>query len=261
MPSTLFALAVLIILIMPGIVFAIQVDNRLPTRDLSPLREFTLVAGMGVICDSFILIIFGVIRAAAPESTPDVGSIERLGTPYIRLHFVSIGWWFICLFLASCTLAFILGRYRPEIAGRVTSGDITFTSAWWELFHEHPGAYIHVGCQLEDGSYISGYLVRYSSEIDETPDRELALTAPITYRPAGDDKAGTLDDVGAVIISARQIKFLTVSYIYATPATSAINLRSTTDDMREIATADKFTFAELIGRVSRLVLRSSLPSR
>ncbi len=150
MPSTLFGLAVLIILVMPGIVFAIQVDNRLPTRDLSPLRELTVIAGMGVICDSFILIIFGVIRAIFPGSTPDVASIEREGTSYVKLHFVSIGWWFIGLFLASCTLAFILGRYRPEIAGRVTSGNITFTSAWWELFHEHPDAYIYVGCQLED---------------------------------------------------------------------------------------------------------------
>jgi hypothetical protein len=219
MPTTLFALAVLIVLVMPGAVFAIQIDNRRPTRDWSPLRELAIIAGVGVICDALVLLIFGIVRALFPEGTPDVGSIERQGTAYVKLHFVSIGWWFIGLFLASCGLAYVLGRFRPEVAGRVASGKIAFNSAWWELFHMQPDAYKYVGCQLQDGTYISGYLMRYSTEADETPDRELALSAPISYRPAGSQDAVTLDDVGAVIISARQLNFLTVSHVYWHPET------------------------------------------
>ena len=39
-----------------------------------------------------------------------------------------------------------------------------------------------------------------------------ANPSPITYRAAGDDPV-ELEDVGAVSVSARQIKFMTVSYL------------------------------------------------
>jgi len=69
-----------------------------------------------------------------------------------------------------------------------------------------------IGCELNDGSYLGGELFTYNSDEDETGDRELALSSPITYRAAGDDPVD-LEDVGAVSVSARQIKFLTVSYL------------------------------------------------
>ena len=212
MPDTLFALAVLIVLILPGAVFAIQVDNKLPTRELSSLRELAAVAGVGFVCDACVLLPFGIIRALLPGVTPDVGAIERGGAAYLKLHPVSTGWWFITLFLASCGLAYTLGRFRPGIAGRVVSGKIGFNSAWWELFTYKPNTYKYIGCELQDGSYIAGYLMRYSSEIDETGDRSLALSAPISYRPANSREKEIMSNVGAVIVSADQLKFLTVSY-------------------------------------------------
>ena len=220
MPSTLFALAVLVILVLPGAVFAVQTDKRLPTRELSPLRELSVIAGVGVLCDSIILLIFGVIRAAFPKITPDVGSIERLGMAYVKLHFVSIGWWAICLFLASCGLAYAFGKFSSKTARDEDPERITFESQWWRLFHNiYPEAYRYVGCHLQDDSYISGYLVGYSVNADETPDREISLGAPISYRPSAANQATELKDVAAVTVSARQLKFLTVTYTYFHPAT------------------------------------------
>jgi hypothetical protein len=224
MPNTLFALAVLIILVMPGIVFAIQVDNRRPTRDLSSLRELTIITGVGVICDAVVLAIFGIIRALFPEDTPDVGRIERQGSAYVKLHFVSVGWWFLALFLTSCALAYALGRFKPEIAGKVASGKIAFNSAWWEAFHALPETYKYVGCYLHDGTYISGYLATYSTESDETSDRDLALSAPISYRgPNSGDQDLPMDNVGIVIVSAGQLKFLTVTHVPFHPNMSTGN--------------------------------------
>jgi hypothetical protein len=218
MPDTLFALAVLVILVFPGVIFAVQLDNQRPIRELSPLRELAAISGVGVICNAVVLLIFGVARAIFPKITPDVGSIERNGASYVKPHFVSIGWWAICLLLASCGLAYALGYLMPQIAGRVASGKITFTSAWWEVFHQHPDAYMYVGCQLQDDSYIAGFLMRYSTEVDETPDRELVLCAPISYRPSG-GKESPLDNVGTVTISASQLRFLTVTYTNSYPET------------------------------------------
>jgi Family of unknown function (DUF6338) len=213
MPDTFFALSVLILLLLPGVIFAVQIDNRRPTRDLSPLREIAAVAGVGALCDFLILLLFGVFRALFPRLTPDVGSIVRFGTAYIEPHYISVGWWVAGLLVASCSLAYLLGRYRPGIAGRVASGNIAFTSAWWELFHMNEDSFIYVGCELQDGSYIGGYLLRYSTEVSETPDRELALSAPISYRPAGVPEDSELENVGAVTVSAGQIKFMSVAYL------------------------------------------------
>lgn len=227
MPDTLFALAVLVILVMPGIVFAIQVDNRRPTRDLSSLRELAIITGVGVICDAAVLVIFGIVRALFPRRTPDVGLIERQGVAYIKLHFVSLGWWFLALFLASCGLAYVLGRFKPDIAGRVASGRVGFNSAWWEAFHALPDTYKYVGCYLQDGSYVSGYLLTYSTESEETSDRDLSLSAPISYRgPNAGDQQVTLDNVGEVIVSAGQLKFLTVTHTEFHTSISAVPVNS-----------------------------------
>jgi Family of unknown function (DUF6338) len=214
MPDTLLSLAVLILLLVPGVVFVIQVDNRRPTRDLSALRELVSIAAVGALCDFTVLVIFGILRAFLPAQTPNVGSIAQFGFSYIKFHLVSDSVWLAGMLVASCLLAYILGRFWPGVAGAVAAGHITFTSAWWELFRANPDSKIYVGCQLQDDSYIAGYLWRYSTETDETADRELALTAPITYSLAGSpDSRRTLENVGAVSIKASQMKFLTVSYL------------------------------------------------
>jgi hypothetical protein len=212
MPTTIFALAVIVVLVLPGFVFANQVQSQVPVRNLSPLKEFATIAGVGLICDSFVLLIFGIIRALFPHSTPDVGDIERGGITYVRSHFVSTGWWFIGLFLASCMTAYALGKFRPQIVNRVEPGRIVFNSAWWELFYRQPNHYKYIGCYLRDDSYVAGYLMRFSPEADESHDRDLALSAPVSYHPVGGTNAIKLSNVDAAIINAGQIKFLTVTY-------------------------------------------------
>lgn len=220
MPDTLFSLAFLIVLVMPGVIFSIQVDNRLPVRDLSPLRELATIAGIGALCDAASFALFIIIRAITPSNTPDVGSIEQHGMLYARMHFVMVGWWSIGLFGVSCTLAYFLGKYRPQIAGRIPSGRIRFASAWWTAFHDHKhdNAYIYLGCELQDGSYVAGFLENYSTETDETPDRELILSEPLSYRPPGEKSIEEeMENVSAVILSASQLKFVTVTYTYVDP--------------------------------------------
>jgi hypothetical protein len=210
MPDTFLSLSVLIFILLPGVVFAVQIDNRRPTRDLSPLRELAVVAGIGTLCDLIVLIAFGILRVLLPNR--NVGYFIKFGFSYIKLHYISVGWWVAGLLIISSCLAYILGRYMPAVAGRVASGSIKFTSAWWDLFHMHPETRIYVGCELQDGSYVAGYLLTYSTEVDETPDREITLSAPICYRPAGIDETSTLENVGAVAVNAGQLKFLTVAY-------------------------------------------------
>jgi hypothetical protein len=217
MPDTLFSLCALILLGMPGVIFAIQLENQQPAREVSPLRELATIVSVGIVCDALALLLFGIIRAIFPSITPDVGRIERSGMQYVKSHFASVGWWSIALLLTACSLAYVLGRLRPQIANVISAPAIKSTSAWWEAFHQHPGANVYVGCVLQDDSYVAGYLNSYSTDVNETPDRDLILCSPITYRPTGSDEDSEMEDVALVTISASQLKFLTVTYVCADP--------------------------------------------
>jgi len=96
---------------------------------------------------------------------------------------------------------------------------VAFRSAWWRLFEEHPheGHRIYVGCTLDGGSYVAGWLFSHAIDYEETADRDLILSAPVLFRPAGagDEEAAELANVGAVVVSARRIEHLFVSYIPA----------------------------------------------
>jgi Family of unknown function (DUF6338) len=225
MPDTFLGLAILIILFMPGVIFAIQADSRRPAHELSPLRELISIAGVGTICNVVVLLIFGLLRSLFPTITPNIGQMARAGSEYIRLHFVSVSWWAFGLFFGACILAWILGRFWPGVAGRFVSGEIFFTSAWWELFHKYPDRQVYIGCELNDGTYISGYLIRYSTESDETPHRELALAGPIIYRASGSDVSAVLQNVDAMSLRAGQMKYLTVTYL-PLPATPDVIMRT-----------------------------------
>jgi hypothetical protein len=212
-PDTFLGLAVLILLLTPGVIFAIQVDSRRPARELSALRELTTIAAVGAICDITILILFGCLHALRPQITPHVGVMAQIGLPYIRAHLVSTSWWLLGLLTASCLLAWLLGRYWPAVvAGNVVAGRIYFTSAWWELFHKYPDTQKYVGCELLDGSYLAGYLMRYSTEPDEVADRELVLASPITYMHPDAERPSVLANVGALSIKASQMRYMTVTY-------------------------------------------------
>lgn len=213
MPDTLLGLAILILLLVPGVVFVIQADNRRPTRELSALRELISIAAVGAICDFTVLVAFGILRAIYPRGTPNVGAMARLGFSYTRLHLVTDGWWVAGLLIASCVLAFFLGIFWPGVAGRVASGKISFDSAWWELFHQNKNSRIYVGCELQDGTYVVGFLWRYSTESEEIVDRELALAAPISHRSPGSADVSTLANVGAITVRASQMKYMTVTYL------------------------------------------------
>jgi hypothetical protein len=80
------------------------------------------------------------------------------------------------------------------------------------MFKRYPTMACYVGCELKDGTYVAGQLYNFSPESDEIPDRELTMSAPITYRPSGSEESSTLE-VSAIIVSAREIKLLTVTYL------------------------------------------------
>ena len=219
MPSDLVGLLIFVTLLMPGFVFLVQREIKTPNREISAFRETVTLAVVSLACNAVAVALFGLVRFLFPAQTPDFGRMVRDGFSYILPNYIAVGWWGIALLAFSSILAFMLGRFEPTFTRSFTQR-ITFTSAWWELFHMHADSKIYVGCELEDNSYLGGYLLSYSTEVKETGDRELAISAPITCRLA-DGTEAELHDISAVTVSARRLKYHTVSYMDASEKDSA----------------------------------------
>lgn len=105
-------------------------------------------------------------------------------------------------------------RWMEVVARRFTPPVGLDVSAWYYLFDEGPaGAAVHVGADLRDNSYVSGTLDWYSTEEKETADRDLVLAEPISYWPPDASEEPTISGFSRLVLSARDITRLHVSYV------------------------------------------------
>ncbi len=180
----------------PGLVYVLLHERGVPQRALSAFRETAVVVCVSLAADTVTLMLFAAARAVAPRLTPDVGALVRDPTGYLAVHYVVVLWWLISLLAVATVLAAWVGSgmarrllarilrplpsrfsrfrldpdFRPHAAG---------VSAWWLAFNNMPGTKVHLGCILNDGSFVSGWLLSYSNQAEDIIDRDLTLAGPI----------------------------------------------------------------------------------
>lgn len=222
MPSTLLGLVVFVVSLAPGLVFVLLRERVAPQRVLSVFRETSVVICVSLAADAVVLMIFGVLRAALPTLTPDVGQLIRTPTDYLRASYVLVSWWSLGLLVLATGIAGLVGsgalrrglsRLPRSPVSPVSLPHEAGVSAWWLAFRNQPGSQVHVGCVLTDGSFVSGWLLSFSNQADDIADRDLTLASPIKYRPAGCDTVVEQMGVGSVVVAARQIALIFVSYV------------------------------------------------
>lgn len=223
MPTTTVGLVLFIVLLAPGLTYSVYRAASTPVQKPSALRELGGIALRSVVWDLFALGVFGVIRVLAPSHTPDVGQLAQHRGTYLTDHLAYVFWWAVGVLAFACVAA--LGAaliassdwwsatlvHRP-LVWFTPRGGVSGDPAWWVLFNQHPEAKVYASVTLDDGSFLGGWVLSYSPDSDETADRELTLSGPITYRSSTSEDAAELG-VGAVAVSARRIQFLSVSYI------------------------------------------------
>jgi hypothetical protein len=224
LPTTFIGLVIFVVLLAPGLVhLLISERGPFPGREVSPLRETANIALSSILFDLLAVGVFGLVRIAAPDRTPDVGRLVREGAPYMRANYLSLAWWFTGFLILACVLALVwaailnstdrLRWFQSRWPARVlfpTVG-VQFMSAWWKLLMEkEPDYERRVTCRLEDGSSIEGWLMSLNPDVEEKPDRDITLSAPLVFR----DVKGELreESYGAVAISGRRIIELYVDY-------------------------------------------------
>ena len=186
----------------------------------------------------------------APDHTPDLGRLLREPADYITSDLPYLAVWAAGIYVVALTLALFAGIVTPH-----RRSGIRDVSSWWLIFGDDDRSTSrrwpwrrrsdgtdarapvrqYVGCDLIDGSYLGGYVYAYSTEVEETLDRDIVLVAPISYvpadspvldAPAAAESAGKtshepppatdpaeLSDVGVAIVSAARIKFMTVTNV------------------------------------------------
>jgi hypothetical protein len=230
MPSTLLGVALFVFLLVPGYTYELRHARDVPERARSPFRETLSILFVGVGVD--VIAVLLLVLASRPLSAvaPNLHSLISDPRGYASDHYDLLAWWGAALLLLANGVGYLLAvrpwrglvlRHRPNALRRLRATDPQ-QSAWWHLFHEHPENEKYVGCYLDDGMYVAGILHSYSRVADESGDRDLTLRAtsehPLLCRPSGVQQAGSLADVGAVVVSARRIAMLTVTYLAAPQA-------------------------------------------
>jgi hypothetical protein len=229
MPGTVTGVLLFVILLAPGVSYSAVRRLTYPEREKSTFRETAGTVFVSAACLVVALLGFALLRAIWPSATTDVGELIRHPDRFFRQHYVEVFLWALGIILfASGVGALLAWRLpSPERAHFESAWHELFVVGWLNAYSDEPKAKmwkrlvsrqrrrpgpVFVGCELHDGSYISGVLNSFSTEVEETEDREISLVAPISYRPGGADEAQKLE-VGTISVSARQLKFVAASYL------------------------------------------------
>lgn len=208
MPTTLTGVLIFVVLLLPGFVYLVGRERLGVEVRVSAFRETVSIVAASVATEVAALVLFGIVRMLAPAVTPDLVSLFRDAG-------LAVGWGAGLLGLATL-LAWCATwpqvRALPVVR-RMTYPHASMISAWWALFETwRDGRDRHVGVLLDDGSYVQGRLVSFSTLGEDSPDRDLVLMTPILYQAAGSDRQVEWG-CSAACISARNIRMLTVSYL------------------------------------------------
>lgn len=222
-PSDLTGLLLFVVLLLPGFAYNSIRARRRPDRQLTGLQETVIIVTASLAALAVTGVVFAVIRALLPGVTPDVRAALFRTHAYLQVHYVHAAWWaaaFLAVAIAGAAGVATAQESRwlrrsRYLRGLAAPPDPSTQSGWWIAFRPglDAGYQVHVGCTLDDGSYVSGRLRSYSQVAEDTPDRDLVLRGPIMVRPRGVAEAREVPNVTWMTLSARHIVTMAVTYV------------------------------------------------
>ena len=201
MPTSLTALVLLLVLLGPGFCFVAARERKYPARRQSSFRESVDIAAASIVLNVAVIGCFSIVRVLFPNVTPNVGALLSEPHKYFLANYRPCAAWAFAVFLSACGIGFGGGSWIKP------SGGLLDTSAWWEMFEVDSRKKKFVSCQLMDGSFISGELYSFSTDCDETEDRELVLLDPL-FLAAGAEGDPESMHSDLTSISARRILYM-----------------------------------------------------
>ncbi|MGX1541779.1 DUF6338 family protein [Streptomyces adustus] len=213
MPTTLTGLALFLALLTPGFMYQRRHARDAPAYERSPLAETAGIVLVSVLADGVVAVAFVLFAYLAPDAVPDPTTLrDAAGRP--TADALAVALWGTGLLGLATALAYGLAAVRRADEPAERPG-------WWWAFqafpakhrlHEYRDSRIYVGCQLRDGSYVAGTLQSHSRLSAESGDRDLLLRGEIRLRPGGATVETVLPDAHVMIVSARDVVWMTVTY-------------------------------------------------
>ena len=226
-PSTLFGLALFLVLLAPGLAYMLRHERVVPAQQYCAFRETLRVVFVSVVCLTITGLIAAGLRWLVPSETPDIGRLVEDPVDSVREHYVQYTWWVLALIVFATLLGALaadprvvqlLHRAGETRVVRLLSGatdtGIRSISAWYRVVHifddDNPGPIV-VGAQMDDGTYVEGRLFSFNTAAEEVEDRDILLSAPL-HLTTVDGRQHDLSQQFTVI-SARRIVRLDITHL------------------------------------------------
>lgn len=221
MPNTFVGLLLFVVGLAPGATF-LAIHHRGPyaSRSSSALHELTTVVLASLVFDTASLVFVRLVGPLAGPISLDIDELVASPGSYLRNSFDIAAVWFAVLILVAVGLAAVGAGVlnRPKVHKHIQKSAMAkwmfpnsprIVSGWTTVIRDiEPDQYKLVTCQFDDGSRLVGWLHSFHLGADDTADRDIVLSAPLSYC----SKDGRVEgwDYGAVAISARSLRFLYV---------------------------------------------------
>lgn len=215
MPGTLTGLLIFVAMLIPGFIHYSWRRRLVPMSSDSPLLETAKLATISLLANIVAVGVFALGRVVWPDALlnpraflddPGAFFANNPGEALLTA---------LAMLVVACGVAWLIAEQPGKLKqiGEWFAPTILVTSAWYEVFEELDDAdkYLHVGCTLRDGGFLSGTLSWYSTDTEEGEARGLALGPPFYRRGPGGE--ADMTGVSRVVLSARDITAMEVSLI------------------------------------------------
>lgn len=143
---------------------------RAPSDVLHRSDETVAVVAASITSQLFVVVVSQPLWSRAL----DVDMLIDEPAAYWRQRPGLLAAWCLSLLAASTGVAFV--ATRPWLSRWIPSSypHPSAVFGWWMLFDAWKlGSDIHIGCILDDGSYVAGWLASFNNSADDGPDRDL----------------------------------------------------------------------------------------
>lgn len=225
MPTDLVGVAFYVLLILPGVAFAISRERHRPRIKQSTFRE----TATAIFVSASIVSLFAILVAVASLISPSIhDEVTRfLADPglYARQHFEAFVLAGSLLLLFATSGAWWLGGRRADELIFQRRAEDPNRDSWGYVFNRKPDAQNFAGVRLKEGTWVQGFVDTYGNVGEEGMPKALTLIGSISIRPPGGELEAYEGEV--IVLKDAEILYMTVTYLAdeSTPHTGILPSR------------------------------------
>lgn len=221
-PTTLTSVLLFLAALGPGFIYVRRVETLEARYKVSAFRETASIVITSLAFLAVALVAFTVLRTLFPAHTPDIGALLHAPRSYALSNYQYLATWTCGLFALALALAVLCSHPLVRRSHVWTSKAVLAIrgrpimdarSSWSRLFSTEDGTIVRAACELDDGSWVDGWVFDWNAQPEEDGDRTLTLHAPLRVRPKGSDSVSPLAGIAYSVIANSKIVRIDVTHV------------------------------------------------